>query len=448
MDMLPVDNPTASYWLSDPHPLAKFRSSDAVPDETDIAIIGTGMAGVSTAYHILKQCKSATPPSITLLDARDACSGATGRNGGHVKTILASVKKWYESHGPDGAAVIIAWVAAQCRALKKVVEEEDLDCEFLVRRSYDVLYDTDQAAELKSWLRDRRKEGVEWLDELQWLEGPHLDRIVGAKGAIAAVGGPAVSLWPYKLVTSLLALVVDKGAKLYTNTAVHAIDRGSDTIKLSTSRGVMRAKKVVYATNGYTAGLLPQYRNIIVPFLGQNSRLVPNEQTLRQSPNLAATLNLHHMADSVDYLNPRPDGSITHGGGTRNFRRDANDRNERWFNNVDDSKLISDEVAADFERIDRQRLYGWEDSEAKVDSIWTGVMGLTPDGLPHVGQVPGTRNEWLLAGFNGGGMVFIFTMTQGLADMVLEGKELEQTAIPVLFKTTEERLKKKCEDVK
>ncbi len=76
------------------------------------------------------------------------------------------------------------------------------------------------------------------------------------------------------------------------------------------------------------------------------------------------------------------------------------------------------------------------------------VMGLTPDGLPHVGQVPGTRNEWLLAGFNGGGMVFIFTMTQALADMVLEGKELEQTAIPVLFKTTEERLKKKCEDVK
>ncbi|KAL3961410.1 hypothetical protein ACCO45_002933 [Purpureocillium lilacinum] len=391
MDMLPVDNPTASYWLSDPHPLAKFRSSDAVPDETDIAIIGTGMA-----------------------DARDACSGATGRNGGHVKTILASVKKWYESHGPDGAAVIIAWVAAQCRALKKIVEEEELDCEFLVRRSYDVL-------------------GVEWLDELQWLEGPHLDRIVGAKGAVAAVGGPAVSLWPYKLVTSLLALVVDKGAKLYTNTAVHAIDRGSDTIKLSTSRGAMRAKKVVYATNGYTAGLLPQYHSVIVPFLGQNSRLVPNEQTLRQSPNLAATLNLHHRADSVDYLNPRPDGSITHGaaratsGGTR---------------------MTATSVAPDFERIDREKLYGWEDSEAKVDSIWTGVMGLTPDGLPHVGQVPGTRNEWLLAGFNGGGMVFIFTITQGLADMVLDGKELEQTAIPMLFKTTEERLQNKCEDVK
>lgn len=197
-------------------------------------------------------------------------------------------------------------------------------------------------------------------------------QIVGAKGAVAAVGGPAVSLWTYKLVTSLLALVVDKGAKLYTNTAVHAIDRGSDTIKLSTSRGAMRAKKVVYATNGYTAGLLPQYHSVIVPFLGQNSRLVPNEQTLRQSPNLAATLNLHHRADSVDYLNPRPDGSITHGGGTRNFRRDANDRNERWFNNVDDSKLISDKVAPDFERIDREKLYGWEDSEAKVDSIWTG----------------------------------------------------------------------------
>lgn len=67
-------------------------------------------------------------------------------------------------------------------------------------------------------------------------------------------------------------------------------------------------------------------------------------------------------------------------------------------------------------------------------------MGVTTDGMPHVGRVPGTENQWILAGFNGGGMVIIPTTTQGIAKMVMEGKELEETNIPTQFKTTEARL--------
>lgn len=172
---------------------------------------------------------------------------------------------------------------------------------------------------------------------------------------------------------ALLALAVEKGAKLYTNTPVHKVDYTStDCVTISTSRGDVKAKKVVYATNGYTQGLLPQYKDVIAPIVGQNSRIVPNEATLRHSPNFGGTFNLHHSANAVDYLNPRPDGSITHGGGSRNFRRDGNDHNAKWFNNVDDSKLIDEAVTKDFESIDRRCLYGWEDSEAKADSVWTG----------------------------------------------------------------------------
>lgn len=67
-------------------------------------------------------------------------------------------------------------------------------------------------------------------------------------------------------------------------------------------------------------------------------------------------------------------------------------------------------------------------------------MGITVDGLPHAGRVPGTTNQWILAGFNGGGMLLIPTMTQGIAKMVYDGKELEDTNIPLQFKTTEARL--------
>ena len=78
----PVPNPTESYWQAKPHRLASYRSSDTVPEHADIVIIGTGLAGVATAYHILKACADVQEkPKVVLLEARQACSGATGRNG-------------------------------------------------------------------------------------------------------------------------------------------------------------------------------------------------------------------------------------------------------------------------------------------------------------------------------------------------------------------------------
>lgn len=79
--MLPVENPTDSYWLSEPHHLADYCSSEKVPEDVDIAIIGTGLSGVATAYHILKNAEGPRIPKVVLFEARQACSGATGRNG-------------------------------------------------------------------------------------------------------------------------------------------------------------------------------------------------------------------------------------------------------------------------------------------------------------------------------------------------------------------------------
>jgi hypothetical protein len=80
----PVPNHTLSYWRSELHPIDSYCSSEDLPPSCDIAIIGAGMTGVSTAYH-LSRLHSANPsgkkPSIVILDAREVCSGATGRNG-------------------------------------------------------------------------------------------------------------------------------------------------------------------------------------------------------------------------------------------------------------------------------------------------------------------------------------------------------------------------------
>jgi hypothetical protein len=78
---LPVNNATVPYWRSELHEIDEYRSTKDLPTKCDIAIIGAGLAGVSTAYHLSKQYEGKEKPSIVLLEARQVCSGATGRNG-------------------------------------------------------------------------------------------------------------------------------------------------------------------------------------------------------------------------------------------------------------------------------------------------------------------------------------------------------------------------------
>jgi glycine/D-amino acid oxidase-like deaminating enzyme len=92
-------------------------------------------------------------------------------------------------------------------------------------------------------------------------------KITSLKDIKGATSVPAVSFWRYKFVTSLLEIVVNRGALLYTETPVKTAeaeqdDGGAPTV-LCTPRGSTRAAKVIFATNGYTSALLPQFKDVI-----------------------------------------------------------------------------------------------------------------------------------------------------------------------------------------
>ena len=103
--------------------------------------------------------------------------------------------------------------------------------------------------------------------------------------------------------------------------------------------------------------------------------------------------------------------------------------------------------------------HGWENTGARVDKIWSGVMGYSFDSNPHIGVLPkkdkpkskrwwwpfGTTekdDQFVLAGFNGHGMPVIWLAAKGVAKMVTEGVEFEKTGMPRLFKSTRERIEK------
>jgi hypothetical protein len=81
---LPRPNPNASLWQYHPAPDLADRRGGAI-DETDVLstlIIGSGVTGTSIAWH-LTRAPARERGRVVMLEARQACSGATGRNGNH-----------------------------------------------------------------------------------------------------------------------------------------------------------------------------------------------------------------------------------------------------------------------------------------------------------------------------------------------------------------------------
>ncbi|KAJ5536009.1 hypothetical protein N7513_009195 [Penicillium frequentans] len=433
----PAENPLSSYWLQNPHQLATFRSSDKVPDQCDIAIIGTGLAGVATAYHILSDPALKTKPSIVLLEARQACTGATGRNGGHLKLAPWVARRVGAQYGPSAAAEVVAYQLDQLAALKGVIEKEKIDCEFSLTRSFDVFFDEDHSREMQEFVSTQQAEGAPWAQHMTWIDASESEKVTGIKNSKGAISVPAVSLWPYKLVTALLSKVVELGGTLFTETCVTEVEELPGQTRLTTSRGVLNAKKTIFATNAYTTALLPQYKGVITPFKGQNSHLSPSP-SFKVPKFLDHTYNLHFDNKYADYLNPRPDNTIILGGAKWTYE-DKLDR-AKWWNCTDDTTLINDAATEHFDSVMADHFLGWENAEAHHDFVWTGIMGETPDAMPHVGLVPGSRNQWILAGFNGAGMTMIFTTAKAVSKMILHEVVYEDTDLPRLFKTTAERL--------
>lgn len=85
---LPSNNPSKSFWHSEPSALlTAHRTTRELPQTADVVIIGSGISGASVAHHLLNDDSATTTEmgkkkdgySVVMIEAREACWGATGR---------------------------------------------------------------------------------------------------------------------------------------------------------------------------------------------------------------------------------------------------------------------------------------------------------------------------------------------------------------------------------
>ena len=93
--------------------------------QTDVCIIGGGIAGLTTAYLLMKEGKT-----VCVLESNDLASGQTGRTTAHFVSPLDD--RFYDLeryHGYEGLKLIIHSHSEAIRRVKEIVKHENIDCE-------------------------------------------------------------------------------------------------------------------------------------------------------------------------------------------------------------------------------------------------------------------------------------------------------------------------------
>ncbi|KAJ3342210.1 hypothetical protein HDU93_003000 [Gonapodya sp. JEL0774] len=231
----------------------------------------------------------------------------------------------------------------------------------------------------------------------EWINAEEVRKIYGC--ATAKAGGmvvrPSYAVWTAKFCHSLLQHASDLGSvNVQTNTLVYRVDRfpGSQpdaepVFVVRTSKGDVRCRRVIYATNGYSRALLPEL--LVKPVRGVCGSLIP----VKSSPFQASVSANNGYA----YMSSRPCVRIVLGG-----FRDLQENNGQDWN--DEDSEVDPRVAKGIEEFLEKNFA----TEVRVEKVWSGTQGWTASGEPVTGQVPKRVGEYVSAGFSGMGMCKCF----------------------------------------
>ena len=389
-----------------------------IPDQCDVVVIGGGVMGCSSAYHLAKEGMD-----VVLYEMRNIASGASGRCGGMV------VQLYGRELNIDKTVERLALTKENNRMLLDLQEELG-DFEFRIRGSLDVFMEEKEVEEGKRLYDVQRKLGddeIEFLDAKQTRAVmPSLpDSVLGSR--YRASDG---NLNPFKFCHVMAKAAKKLGVRVFTHTKVEEILENNGIVKgVRTPFGETKAKWVINATNAWASKLTPEIAITPVRQLAMVTERVPD---LKCCPFEIPAPGYYAWGTTQT-----KSGNIVVGGpGTMEKER---------FKEMDDhfdEKVTLSETAecAKYLKVLMPKL-----KEINIIRVWAGAMGFTQDGIPNIGFVPGKEGLIIVAGFAAGmsqgavvGRIISDLVTQGTTSFPIEiydpkrfiGKKVEWPSQP------------------
>jgi len=384
--------------------------------EVDVAIIGAGYTGLSCALHLAREHGI----KATVLEANQTAWGASGRNGGFI--LKSSGRKAYSTMQKQwGEEVMRGIYQEMCEGVDTVKSliAEGIDCDpqetgyIRVAHKPKMLNSLISTANLQ---REMFGYDVQILSREELHQQYMADQ--NAYGAIRYQDG--FGLNPLKLARGYQKLARQAGAKIHCASPVenwHEEGHKQQKVQvLHTPNGLVKAKKVVIATNGYTPkGFHGLIKNRTLPVLSQV--IVTQRLTAEQ---LAAcnflTSNVVMDTRALKYYYRKlPDNRILFGGRGAITGKGAEDP---YFAN----RLLA-VLKTNFPAL----------AEIKYDYTWSGWLSMSLDDMPHIYQNE-QQNVFYAMGYCGSGVSFTVQagkrLAQKVAEQTVPNLPLYQKALP------------------
>ena len=359
--MLAPDFKSEPYWW-DRTPRPELAVGD-LPPSVEVAVVGSGYTGLNSAIVTARGGRS-----TLVLDSGDAGFGCSTRNGGQISTsVKPSLSELAKRYGPQTAFNILKEGQTALSWIGDFIRNEEMDCDFMVPGRFHAAHNSRAFAKLVRQVTNQPR----------GLEVPY--QIVERGDQQAEIGTDSyhggivfekhASLDPARYHQELLDLAVAAGVQVATHSVVTAIEESGQGFVMRTSRGEVRARDVVIATNGYTSGLTPWLRRRVIPIGSYVIATEPIEQGLMD--RLMPTNRV--VSDSrkvVYYYRPSPDRQrIVFGGRVSSTETNTRHSAIRLKRNLD-------------------RLFP-ELRDTRISHSWMGYVAYTFDSLANAGKCNG-----------------------------------------------------------
>ena len=228
-----------SVWVAEsaaPQPAGSL----AARLSTDIAIIGGGFTGVSTAWHLRQRHPDL---GIVLLEARVLGHGASGRNGGQVLHWVNGVT----AETPESLRRIHAVTQLGIDLAEQLAGRYAPPGTFRRQGCLEIYTDPQRAEQAHVRVEAWRRAGI----AVEFLPA----RGLAIQGACGAILDPlAGRLNGFALLQAMRPVLQHAGIAVHEDTPVQRVRPGAEVV-LETPRGEVRARAIVLATNAYTPAL-------------------------------------------------------------------------------------------------------------------------------------------------------------------------------------------------
>lgn len=358
----------------------------------DVAIVGGGIMGLSTALHAAR-----AGLSVQVLDAGAIGQGASGLNGGQVIPGLKYDPEWLIEHfGEQGGEALIRFAASTADAVFDVIREEKLAVPF-TRNGWI------QAAHTETALKAAANRDRQWRSrgaDVTLLDHASIAAMTGARGYLGGwLDRRAGVVDPLSYTLELARVAVAAGAGIAERQKALKLVREAGGWRVSMQGGAeLRAKSVVLATNAYSDGLLPGLARTIVPLHSFQIATAPLPADIAAGilPDGQAVSDSRRI---LVYYRKSADGRMVLGGRGR---------------------MALPSSAGDWAHLERAliRLYP-AIAGIPVEKRWFGRVAMTPDHLPHLHE----PEKGLLAvvGCQGRGVGLMSALGKRVANYLVSG---------------------------